>query len=348
MATTQSENHYTVLGLQPSATADEVRRAYRILARRYHPDLNPGKASEARFKQIAEAYRVLSDPQRRQEFDASLGAEAARTSFTGANKRQRPSARERFYQQKYENFGKTAAEEPQRQRATPTKPPKQGPAPFGALFDRLRGSTKSIFDEVFTSRRATRTTSAPPPLSKVSIIEVSVSLREAIYGVRRNVEIEEPEGVRKIAVRIPAGVRSGSVVRLQSKGNAAEEVVLIVKVAPHPFLSLQQRGLVLEVPITINEAISGASISVPTLEEEVVVRVPAGTQSGNELRVRGKGVLFKDGQRGDLFVRFLVRVPESPEAVGLKERAAELDRYYESNVRSALQQSMTEIAGGER
>jgi DnaJ-class molecular chaperone len=167
-------------------------------------------------------------------------------------------------------------------------------------------------------------------------------MHDAIFGVKKALEIPEPEGQRKVSVKIPAGVRSGSVIRLRAKNMPNEDLVLIVRVAAHPFLTIQARGLVAEIPITIQEAIVGAHISVPTLDEAVSIKIPPGSQSGSELRLKNRGLTLKDGTRGDLFVRLMIRVPETADAVGLKEKASELDAYYSNNVRQGLPKHLVE------
>jgi DnaJ-class molecular chaperone len=154
--------------------------------------------------------------------------------------------------------------------------------------------------------------------------------------VKKTVEIEEPAGTRKLSVAIPPGVRSGSVIRLRAKNSPTEELVLIVRVASHPFIAMQPRGIVVEVPVSVQEAVFGASITVPTLEDPVSIKIPPGTQSGQEVRLRERGVHHREGARGDIFYRILIAVPGSPEAVGLREKVGELEAYYGGGVRAGL------------
>jgi DnaJ-class molecular chaperone len=126
------------------------------------------------------------------------------------------------------------------------------------------------------------------------------------------------------------------VVRLRHKGNQSEELVVIVRVAPDPWVSISHKGLTIEVPITVTEAVQGARIQVPTLDEPTLVSVEPGTQSGTEVRLRERGITYRDGTRGDLFVRFMIRVPETPGVVGLREVASALSPYYEHPVRRHL------------
>lgn len=354
------DNYYEILGLNTSATLEEIRRAYRILARRYHPDVNPGKASEEKFKSIARAHGVLSDPEKRKAYDLDLEAHLQTRINNRAGAYQKAQqryegSRKRFYETKHQNFGKVdPARDDGQTSAVPKRP---APGPF-ELFGKKAQEFLNFLNQPVRKPKAAKPT--PPPKSearekpkeapqgqegsgivKISVVEVSVTMKDAIYGIRKTVEISEPEGVRKVSVNIPPGVRNGSVVHLRSKSH--EDLVIIVRVATHPFLSIQPKGLVAEIPISVNEAISGASISIPTLDEPVVVKIPPASQSGNEIRLKEKGIPHRDGARGDLFIRLLVRVPESSIAVGIKEKAAELDLYYGVPVRQSFPKSLLDV-----
>lgn len=359
------ENYYILLGLNASAAPEEIRRAYRILARRYHPDVNPGKTSEEKFKRIAEAYRVLGDSEKRRAYDAELESHLRSTGQSGGDPRlhayrrnqasARRSAQQRFYEAQYQNFGKikpVAAEE------EPT--PKDTGAGFSTDFAKFANLGRKTLGRMFgagkreapprtAAERPQRSSTADPlqpnnhDIAKISLIEVSVTLIDVVNGVKKTVEIAEPEGARKVSVRIPPGVRNGSVVHLRSRGGSGEDLVIIVRVANHPFLSMHTRGLVAEVPISVNEAISGASVTLPSLDEPVSVKIPPGAQSGTEIRMRGRGVTNKDGTRGDLFYRLMIRVPEAQNAVGFSDRAGELEKYYSQPVRQSLPKTLLEL-----
>lgn len=362
------ENYYKLLGLNTSAASEEIRRAYRILARRYHPDVNPGKTSEDKFKKIAEAYRVLSDPDKRKAYDSDLenhlrstghGQSDADPRINAYRRNQssaRTSARQKFYEAQYQNFGKVKPETTAEEKPAP----KTASAGLGGDFAKFATLGKKTLDRVFgtgrkeTPRRSATESNRPGTMTgdvdvdrhdiaKISLIEVSVTLGDVVNGVKKTVEIAEPEGTRKVSVRIPAGVRNGSVVHLRSKGGTGEDLVIIVRVAAHPFLSMHTRGLVAEVPISINEAISGASVTLPSLDDPISVKIPPGAQSGTEIRMKGRGVVNKDGSRGDLFYRLMIRVPEAQNAVGFSERANELERYYSQPVRQSLPKTLLDL-----
>ena len=130
---------------------------------------------------------------------------------------------------------------------------------------------------------------------------------------------------------------------MRAKSGSGEDLVIIVRVASHPSLSMQTRGLVAEVPISVNEAICGASVKLPSLDEPMVIKVPPGAQSGTEIRLKARGVQNKDGSRGDLIYRLMVKVPEAIIAVGIQDKARELEQYYESPVRQTLPKTLLEM-----
>lgn len=330
------ENYYRILGLSNEASADEIRRAYRVLARRYHPDVNPGKGSEDRFKQISTAYAVLSDPEKRRKYDSEY--EAGTTASA--------STRERGFAEYARAAAQRArAEQQQTRRRRPASEPMPEPKfPFHAVIENLKKTTQEKTKKVrfFLKRRPKLRPFGARQVTDLSIIEVSVNITEAIKGIKKLVEIPSGENIRKIAVTLPPGVRSGSVVRFRQKGEGAEEIVVVVRVAAHPTLSIAQRGLVMEIPVTVREALEGARIQVPTLEEPAMISVPAGSQSGSEVRLKEKGIFYRDGTRGDIFYRLLIRVPESPAAVGLKEKSEALDPYYQDPVRKNLPRTLWE------
>lgn len=331
-------NYYEVLGVTSSATADELRRAYRILARRYHPDVNPGKSSEERFKSIAHAYDVLSDPERRRQFDIELGgAERARNSerLRGYARAQQQQHARRRAQQRYEEYARQQSG-PAR-RTSPEREQAAEPAGSSGIFRLLKGGVESV-SSIFQSRTKERKRRKGGVVS-VSILEVSVTMRDAITGIRKTVELPEEDGARKISISVPPGVRTGSVLRFRNRQDSGDAIVFVIHVANHPGMQLTQRGLIVEVPISVNEAVQGANITLPTLEEPVIVKVPPGSQSGTELRLRGKGIIDRDGARGDLFYRLMIKLPENHE---LREKAAGLDKLYDGQLRQGLPKTLLE------
>jgi curved DNA-binding protein len=342
------EDYYQILRINQSATEAEVRRAYRILARRYHPDVNPGKDSAMRFRLVAEAYGILRDPEKRKHYDLELESyqrRNLRNSLKSYRENFRRAATKRYYEAQKADYDQIK----QWQKAAADEPP-EAPEHRSLKEILARWAFQPVHLSTLTNgvKRFGRWVIAACALpeqastiTKVSIIEISVTIPDALKGVRKTVEVEEPEGVRKINVRVPAGVRNGSIIRLRSQSTPEEELILVTRIAKHPFLSIEPKGLTMEVPITVNEAIAGASIAVPTLEEPAVLKIPANTQSGAEFRLKKRGIPGKD-ERGDLFVRVMVHVPESANAVGIKDKSADLDKYYEQDVRRHLPKSLLE------
>lgn len=320
-----------------SSTQDEIRRAYRILARRYHPDVNPDEPRAVEyFQTISEAYEVLSNEERRKQYDLQLQnntryhqtlhnafesqrsrASRARASYANAQQQQSRPKRSNNNQTKASKRDKNAA----------TRIPSLLSRAVEQIKKRIRGSSPR---------------SKHPPLHrKVSVIEISITIKEAVFGGKKTVELSEPEGVRKISVDLPPGIKDGSVIRLKTH-NTSEELIVITRIAPHPFLSMHRKGLVYEVPITVPEAILGAHITVAGVDEPLTVKVPPGTTSGDELRITARGAFLRStgtstsSERGDLFIRFMVTLPESTDAVGFKDVAHAVEQYYGKNPRERL------------
>lgn len=385
------ENYYTILGVSSAATSDELRRAYRILARRYHPDMNPdtnsGERSAERFKKIAEAYSVLQDPAKRRAHDADLerySAEQFTSSFDKAHKayRKQQSFEDAFTRAEARTrtrgpsaSGRSSASRSTHSASTSTTTSQQQQQQKGSETGAggFPGSTKlrSMFTRSSNIASALKAKISKFPLhrltpkggsagategaknggiknggakvTQISILEVSISVLDAIKGLRKTVEIQEETTIRKISVIIPPGVRSGSVIRFRRREAGDEEIVILIRVASHPALSISSKGLVMEVPITVKEAVTGARIKVPTLEDSTTVFIEPGTQSGTEIRLRGQGIPYRDGTKGDLFVRVMIRVPTTLGAVGLEEKCNDLEMYYERGVRSTLPNSILEM-----
>jgi len=269
-----AETLYEVLGVPKDAKPDAIRSAYRKLARKHHPDVNPGdKKAEERFKRIATAYEVLSDDKRRAAYD-EFGDESLQGGFDPDKARE------------YARWQRTR----QQQRATHFE---GGPVEFdfGELFGGRRGGPRRGQDLYAT---------------------VAMDLREAIHGAEVSLELPEQGAVR---VRIPPGADTGSTIRLPGKGAPGAgggppgDLVIETAVRPHPHLRRDGLDLHLTMPVTLDEAYSGASIDLPTFDGTVVLKVPPRSQNGAKLRLRGKGVARKD-TRGDLIVELDVRMPD--------------------------------------
>jgi curved DNA-binding protein len=287
-------DYYDVLSVARTATEDEIKKAYRTLARKYHPDVNPGdKTAEEKFKELNEAYEVLSDPEKRQRYDR-LGANwKAGSDFTP------PPGWEQgrgTYQDMGDIFGAAGAG--------------QGATGFSDFFESLFGG------------RGGRTGAGFAMRGFDIEAEIPLTLEEAHRGVTRSITLQGPNGPKTLDVTIPAGVRDGSVIRLAGQGqpgtgNApAGDLLLRVRLEPHPLFSVIGDGDVqIDLPVAPWEAALGARVNVPTLDRSVEMTIPAGAQGGQQLRLRGQGLNRRNGGRGDEYVRLkIVNPPRLTEA----------------------------------
>lgn len=332
MMAAKTKDYYEVLGVKRGASDDEIKQAYRKLARKFHPDLNPGdKAAEEQFKQLQEAYDVLSDAENRKLYDqygenwraVKAGAGAPPPGWEGA--------------------------ETSRQEAGP----RAGRFDFGAFdFSAFRaggGEGFDIFEEMFGGRgRGPRTRRGRDVEA-----ELELSLEEAHRGGRRTLQMQVAEicptcsgtGIKdektcdtcrgagqilkpkSIEVNIPAGVRDGSTIRLAGQGGAGSngsepgDLYLHIRLRPHPVFTVRGDDLEVELPIAPWEAVLGAKVEAPTIDGKVELTIPPGAKSGQRLRLRGQGLNKRKGGRGDEYVRLKIVVP--------KDVSAEERRLYE-------------------
>jgi len=276
-----SEEPYSVLGVKRDATQDEIRTAYRQLAKKLHPDLNPGdRQAEEKFKQVAAAYDLLGDPEKRARYDRG------EIDASGA---ERP--RERYYR----DFHGPRAEEH-------TYSTSGGFADFMESEDILR--------EMF-GRGGGRTTLHLR--GQDVLYRLPVEFLEAVNGATKRITM--PEG-GTIDVVIPKGTRDGQVLRLRGKGGPGigggepGDALVEIEVAPHRFFTRKGDDIHLDLPISLPEAVLGAKLDVPTPSGPVRMTVPKGANTGTVLRLRGKGVVRSDGKSGDEYVTLKIVLPE--------------------------------------
>lgn len=347
-------NHYTILGLTNAATPAEIRRAFRILARRYHPDVNPGESSGEVFKRIAQAHATLSDPEKRRMYDIELErqSESFSETFDRAHEQFRRHQRAAAY--KRAQATQTASTNHTTKNSQSEKkphPPPRFEAPrkkrlstqkLHALADTSQTVIRKIKDKLW-QRSLVKRPFKSTQVARIALLEVSISMLDAIQGIRRAVEIGDDETVRrKISVRIPPGVRTGSIIRFRRKEDPTEEVVVIVRVEHHPWLSISDKGLLMEIPLSVSEAIKGGKIQVPSLGDPLLVTVEPHTQSGREVRLKNQGILKADGSRGDLFIRFIIKLPTTVNGAATMPSGGEYDPYYSIPVRQHLPQNILE------
>ncbi len=292
------KDYYKTLGVGRNADEKEIKKAYRRLARQYHPDMNPGdKAAEARFKEINEANEVLSDSEKRRKYDA-LGQDYQRWQQTGGGAGG-------F------DFSQWMAGAPGGGRVEY--------GDVGDLNDLFGGGGFSdFFEAIFGGVRgagsgaATRTGRASTATRDFEQ-EVEVTLEEAFHGTQRLMDVEG----RRLEVKIPAGVKTGSKVRMAGEGlqsgrsGARGDIYLVIKVLPHPTLERRGDDLHCEVPVDLFTALLGGEVRVTTFTGPVVLRIPAGTQSGRAFRLTGQGMpKLRSEEHGNLYAKVRVMLPE--------------------------------------
>lgn len=283
-------NYYQILNVAKEATPEEIKRAYRRLARQYHPDLNPGdKEAEETFKDIGEAYEILSDPDRRAKYDQfsrywTQGKKGGTATKVRRGATARKASDEMDFSQ-YRDFNTfvdqllNRRDEPVTSRPAPTDPFRPG-----------------------TSKKSY---TVPRPSPRHAEARLTVPLERAYQGGRERIRLEDG---RSLEVNMPPGMLSGQKVRLKGQGVNGGDLFLKIELAPHPFFRMQGTDLYCQLPITPCEAVLGGAIEVPTLDGMVKMMVPAGVRSGQKLRMAGKGYPI-NGQRGDQIVEVLVLVP---------------------------------------
>ena len=275
------KDYYDILGVKKTSTEDEIKKAYRTLAKKYHPDKNKGnKDAENKFKEISEAYAVLSDQEKRAQYDR-LGSEAFG-----------PGGQNPFAGFDFSEFMGGAARG-RRSGSSRTSRPVDISDLFGDLF----GGGGRGFE---------------PEQQRGSDVEAeaTIDFRDAIHGTM--LELRSPDG-DTTKVKIPEGVSDGQRLRIRGKGQPGiggppGDLHLLVHVPPHPFFERRGDDVHIELPVTIGEAVRGGEIEVPTIHGPVRARIPAGTQGGQTFRLTGKGVKRKSGS-GDHYYKIQIAVP---------------------------------------
>lgn len=339
MAATDFKDYYTILGLSKTASLDEIKQAFRKLARKYHPDVNPGnKQAEARFKEVSEAYEVLSDPEKRQKYDqfGQYWKQAGQGWPSGSARGGANVGFEEFEFGKYNSFdefinellgrfgGPTPGTSSNTRQSYSYSTSTRGPSGFSG-FDGFGDGTTG-FD----------TTAGTTSDQEAAL---SLTFAEAFQGVQKRLAL----GNETIEVRIPPGAKPGSRIRVRGKGlvnpltKQRGDLFLKVEIQPHSFFNFDGDNLVCEVPIAPDEAVLGASIDIPTPDGMVKLNVPAGVRSGQSLRLRGKGWSLPKGGRSDLLVKIAI-VPPKDLTPSEREYYEKIRESRTFNPRSHLQQ----------
>lgn len=282
-----NKDYYKVLGVPRGASKDEIAKAYKQLARKYHPDLNANdKVAEEKFKDVSEAYEVLKDDEKRKMYD-----------HLGSNWQQG----QQFQGGPFGGFGGQGG---------------FGGADFGDIFGGMFGGGGGFGGQQFGGQFGGQRRPRPRKGRDVEA-ELRLRLEEIYHGGRREITLQSASGPRTLQVNIPAGIRDGGKIRLSGQGDAgtnggpAGDLYIQISYAAHALFTVDGSDITYEVPLAPWEAVLGTKVRVPTLDSEgseVEIGIAAGSSSGRKLRLRGKGLGAPD-KRGDLFVRISVKVP---------------------------------------
>ena len=284
-----SADPYQVLGVARDASQDEIRKAYRKLAKKLHPDLNPGnKDAEERFKEVSGAYDILGDAEKRARFDRG------EIDATGAERPQQN------YYRDFADSGGAAQEGARRYESA------EGYADFA--------ETDDILAELFGQARGrgAKSRMRGPDIP----FHLHVDFLDAVNGATRRLSL--PDG-STLDVAIPPGIRDGQILRLKGKGRPGigggppGDALIEIEIVPHPVFTRQGDDIRLDLPISLTEAVLGGRVDVPTPTGPVTMTIPKGSSSGTVLRIRGKGVAKRDGTRGDEYVTVRIVLPARPD-----------------------------------
>ncbi|ETX04487.1 DnaJ C-terminal domain-containing protein [Candidatus Entotheonella palauensis] len=294
------KDYYAILGVSKGASQDEIQRAYRKLARQYHPDINQESGAENRFKEIGEAYEVLKDPEKREKYDRYGSAWKAAQQSGGTP----PPG--------YEDVWFDISGSPEEAFS--------GFSGFSSFFEQLfgqGGQRGGFWDNLRTGQPGGSQFRTMPGVDQEAIL--SLTLEEAAHGGQREISLTDPEtGQSKTyAVKIPKGIRPGQRIRLAKLGSpgmgsgAAGDLYLHVELQPHAAFRLEGRDLYTTLTVAPWEAALGVEITLSTLDGSVRVKIPAGSSSGRQIRLKGRGFPDPKGGAGDLYAEIEIAVPKS-------------------------------------
>lgn len=300
-------NPYEVLGVSPSASEAEIKRAFRKLAKQYHPDQNPGDArAQAKFAEANQAYEIVGDKDKREKFDRGMIDAEGKEKFQGF---------EGFGG--FGGFGGAGAAGGQRTRSHRFSSGGGAGGFEDILSDILGGFGGGGRAHGAGAGAGARTSAQPRPRGEDAAITARVTLEELVHHGKARVTL--PSG-KTVDVKIPAGTQAGDQIRLKGQGHPspaggpAGDALVTIQLARHPVFTPEGSTLRLTLPVTLYEAVLGAKVRAPTLEGAVELSVPANSSGGRTLRLKGKGLPKKDGGRGDLMISLRIALPEQADA----------------------------------
>ncbi|MGI5849931.1 MAG: DnaJ C-terminal domain-containing protein [Christensenellales bacterium] len=284
------KDYYSILGVEKSASQDDIKKTYRKLAKKYHPDINPGnKKAEEKFKDISEAYEVLGDEEKRRKYDNFGNKAHFQNGFDF------DPAQYGYNNIKYEY------------RDTSDR---------SDFFNMFFGSEFDINDFFQSTHAGKAGTTRFIYDGKHIEAEIDITPEEGAMGIEKHISLQTESGVRSFTFKIPKGVREGEKIRLKGQGHPGAgggksgDLYLIVRFKPSECFSLEGENLITTVNLYPWEAALGAKISVNTLDEHIMVKIPEGIQAESKIRIAGKGYLNRNGKRGDLFIKVRIVNPD--------------------------------------
>ena len=291
------KDYYKILGVSKSASEDEIKKAFRKMAMKYHPDQNEGdKQAEERFKEVNEAYAVLSDKEKRKQYDM-FGSEGFQQRFT-----QEDIFRNFDFGQVFREFGFESEDL------------------FGRMFGGAGGGRRRFGrgGGYYSGGPFGRSAQQPQKGSDL-VMDMQVSFKEAVFGGSKMASFNKGDGVERVTVKIPAGIATGKKLRIGGKGQQgawggpAGDLLIKILVAPHPVFERKGDDLTVSHEITLTQGVLGTKVEVPTLDDKTLsLKIPPGTQSHTQMRIKGHGVPhFNKKGRGDLYVKIVVLLPKS-------------------------------------
>ena len=314
-------DYYRILDVDPDVSGAEIKQSFRRLARRYHPDMNPGdKVAEDKFKDINEAYEVLSDTYRRSQYDnfSRYWQGNGKKRRTPKKTTQKPSGTEGFDPKSYQDFDRFVEDLINRSPDISERPPASARVDPRAK-DAFRPGVKKT---AYTVRESGGTQTKERPRNIEA--RLTLPLEKAYQGGKERIRLEDG---RSLEVEMPPAIANGQKIRLRGQGLHGGDLYLKLTVEPHPFFEVQGADIFCRVPLTPSEAVLGGLVEVPTLDGLVKMNVPAGVRSGKRLRLANKGYPRGNSSRGDQLVEIEVIVPTeiSPQEKELYEKLREVE-----------------------
>ncbi len=290
-----AEDYYKTLGVGRDASAADIQKAYRKLARKYHPDLNPDdKTAKTKFQEVQRAFDVLNDPSKRELYDR--------------------------YGSSFESMGAGAG--PRGGRTTWGAGPGAEEIDFSELFGQRYGGEDpaGMFGDIFTQfrrggARSRRAAPQAPVRGSDLATELEIPFHTAVMGGQAQISLQRGNGkVETLSVKIPPGIDEGKKIRLRGQGESVSDgtpgdILITIHVSPHPWFRRHGNNLEVRVPVTLAEAALGAKVDVPTPKGTIALRIPPGASSGKRLRVKGHGVAPPNGEPGDLYAEIQIVLP---------------------------------------